>query len=64
MNVCVYCSSSDRVDRAYFDVASRLVRYRVKPAANSATTRNPPDIRIQSLRLKYRSDRARGVLLG
>ena len=24
MNVCVYCSSSDRVDRAFFDVASEL----------------------------------------
>jgi uncharacterized protein (TIGR00730 family) len=24
MNVCVYCSSSDRVDRKYFDVATRL----------------------------------------
>jgi uncharacterized protein (TIGR00730 family) len=26
MNVCVYCSSSDRVDRVYFDVAERLGR--------------------------------------
>jgi hypothetical protein len=26
MNVCVYCSSSDRVDRVYFDVAARLGR--------------------------------------
>jgi uncharacterized protein (TIGR00730 family) len=26
MNVCVYCSSSDRVDRVYFEVAQRLGR--------------------------------------
>ncbi len=26
MNVCVYCSSSDRVDRTYFEVASELGR--------------------------------------
>lgn len=26
MNVCVYCSSSDRVDRVYFDLAERLGR--------------------------------------
>lgn len=26
MNICVYCSSSDRVDRVYFDVAQRLGR--------------------------------------
>jgi hypothetical protein len=26
MNVCVYCSSSDRVDRVFFDVAERLGR--------------------------------------
>lgn len=26
MNVCVYCASSDRVDRAYFEAAERLGR--------------------------------------
>ena len=26
MNVCVYCSSSDRVDRSYFEVAAELGR--------------------------------------